>query len=97
MKKVYASFAAAIVSVFSISALGQQSLATCSAEKTHQMELTRDIKMAPQPRIDPYTHRTYSGFDKNKAQDEVNRIDEWLWKNCREYSEELRNIEQQYM
>ena len=78
-------------------AAAQESLGACTAEKTRQMELMRSIKSAPPPRIDPYTHHPYSSFDTVKAQEDVNRIDEWLWKNCREYSEEMRKIEQQYM
>jgi hypothetical protein len=78
-------------------AIAQESLSACTSQKTHQMELMRTIKSAPPPRVDPYTHRTYSSFDKVKAQEDVNRIDEWLWKNCREFSNEMRSIEQQYM
>jgi opacity protein-like surface antigen len=88
--------ALAILSVSAV-ATAQESLATCSAQKNQQMELIRNIKLAPEPSIDPYTHRSYSRFDKTRAQADVNRIDEWLWKNCREYSNELRSIEQQYM
>lgn len=29
--------------------------------------------------------------------DQANRLDEWLWKNCRSYSEELRDLEQNQM
>ena len=78
-------------------AMSQEPLDTCSSEKTRQMELKRTIKSLPTPRYDSYTRRTYSRFDPTQAQDEVNRIDEWLWKNCRSYSEEMRKIEQGYM
>lgn len=78
-------------------AMSQESLSTCSSEKTRQMELIKNIKSAPAPRYDPYTRRTYSRFDPTQAQEDVNRIDEWLWKNCRNYSEEMRKIEQGYM
>jgi len=97
MKKYYASISIFIASIFSIAVHAQESLSACSAQKTQQMELLRSIKLAPEPKTDPYTHRTYSRFDKVRAQDDVNRIDEWLWKNCREHSQELRQIEQQYM
>ncbi len=29
--------------------------------------------------------------------EQANRLDEWLWKNCRSYSEELRDLEQDQM
>jgi hypothetical protein len=87
---------AGVVAGSSVTA-AQESLSTCIAEKTRQMELTRSIKSAPPPRIDPHTHRPYTTFDAVRAQQDVNRIDEWLWKNCRENSEEMRKIEQQYM
>lgn len=86
-----------IMAIFCAAAGADESLSTCSAQKTHQMELMRNIKLAPSPPANPYSSRTYSSFDKQKAQDDVNRIDEWLWKNCRPFSEEMRTIEQQYM
>lgn len=36
-----------------------------------------------------------AGASKSKRSAE--QIDEWLWKNCRDYSYELRNLEQQQM
>jgi hypothetical protein len=33
----------------------------------------------------------------NKSKRSAEQIDEWLWKNCRDYSYELRNLEQQQM
>ncbi len=95
--KLVAIALAYVASNFSALVSAQESLSTCASEKTRQMELEKSIKLAPPPRIDPYTHRVYSDFDSIKAQDDVDRIDEWLWKNCREYSEEMRKIEQQYM
>jgi hypothetical protein len=93
-----AYFILSAATVFSSSlAMSQESLGACSSEKTRQMELMRSIKSAPAPRYDPYTRRTYSRFDPTQAQEDVNRIDEWLWKNCRNYSEEMRKIEQGYM
>lgn len=33
----------------------------------------------------------------NGDMEQANRLDEWLWKNCRSYSEELRDLEQDQM
>jgi hypothetical protein len=33
----------------------------------------------------------------SKSRRSAEQIDEWLWKNCRDYSYELRNLEQQRM
>jgi hypothetical protein len=33
----------------------------------------------------------------NGALDQANRLDDWLWKNCRGYSQELRDLEQDEM
>lgn len=81
----------------SSAATAQASLSACTSEKTHQMELARNIKSASSSRNDPYAHRSYDRFDRAGAQDEIKNIDEWLWKNCRDYSNEMRSIEQQYM
>jgi hypothetical protein len=97
MNRTCLNFSVVFGLIFGTTGYAQESLNTCTAEKTHQMELIRSIKLAPEPKTDPYTRRTYNSFDKVRAQDDVNRIDEWLWKNCREYSEELRKVEQQYM
>ena len=92
------AFLILIAAAFSSSlAMSQESLSACSSEKTRQMELVRRIKSNPAPRYDPYTRRTYNSFDATQAQEDANRIDEWLWKNCRDYSEEMRKIEQGYM
>lgn len=61
------------------------------------MELTRRVKSAPTYRTDPYANRSYRSENKSALQDDINRLDEWLWRNCRSHSEEMRKIEQQYM
>ena len=99
MKRLFVNAALLSLSTAMLTAIAHadESLATCEAEKTRQMELTREIKSAPTTSVDRYTGRTYSRINKKQLQDDVNRMDEWLWKNCRSYSSEMRNIEQQYM
>ena len=70
-------------------------LKSCSAKKIQQMEMTR---RAHDGSASGKSHRSHSKrADTGNSQLKAERIDEWLWKNCRSYSEEMRSIEQQYM
>jgi hypothetical protein len=96
-KSAFLSLPAGLLLTLSISTYADESLATCEAEKASQMRLSQQLKRPSKAEYDPYTRRTYDRFDASAAKDEIERIDTWLWKNCRSYSEELRKIEQQYM
>jgi hypothetical protein len=39
--------------------------------------------------------RSRSG--SSKSRENADRLDEWLWKNCRDYANELRTLEQERM
>jgi hypothetical protein len=38
-----------------------------------------------------------SGKGPSKRRQNVDKLEEWLWKNCGSYAHELRNLEQQRM
>lgn len=81
--------------IFTQLGLADATLKSCSAKKIQQMEITRRAHdgSASSKSYRKHSKRTDSGNSQLKAE----RIDEWLWKNCRSYSEEMRSIEQQYM
>jgi len=38
-----------------------------------------------------------SSSGRSKTRQDANQLDEWLWKNCRDYAQELRTLEQERM
>lgn len=84
-----------IASILSSAAIADETLAHCSAKKTQQMELTQRMR-AGTPAKTSHRKKGHSTRTTNTRQ-RIDDIDEWLWKNCRNYSEEMRTIEQQYM
>lgn len=72
-----------------------ESLASCSKQKHHQLELTaKNRQGAPsRSRSKKSSKQTSSTTTRQK----INQIDDWLWKNCRSHAAEMRTIEQQYM
>jgi hypothetical protein len=96
--KFYVAPLLTITACLSLCAHADESFETCSSTKVRQMELQRSIKAelnrgqstAPDDR---YRYRP----DTTAMQQEEQKLEEWLWKSCRDYSNELRNIEQQYM
>jgi hypothetical protein len=87
-----------ITAFLSFSALADESLESCSDAKVRQMELQRSIKTElnrgqSSAQDNRYHHRP----DTAAMQQEAQTLEEWLWKSCRNYSNELRSIEQQYM
>lgn len=70
-------------------------LKSCSAKKIQQMEITRRGHSSTSRATKRGRHSKAS--TSTSPQVKADQIDEWLWKNCRSYSEEMRSIEQQYM
>ncbi len=64
----------------------------CEKAKLRQLDLQQARKQAS-----PSHKRKKSKQGRESAGSSVEQIDEWLWKNCREYAYELRTLEQQRM
>jgi hypothetical protein len=81
--------------LFSPLGCADATLKSCSAKKIQQMEITRRAHngSVSSKKSGGHSKRSSSSSPQLKA----DQIDEWLWKNCRSYSEEMRSIEQQYM
>jgi hypothetical protein len=74
---------------FSVTQVHAADLRECEKAKLRQLKLERAA------------HNKSSGSKKksgaSKSRQSAEQIDEWLWKNCRNYSYELRTLEQQQM
>jgi|KBSSwiStaDraftv2_1062776.scaffolds.fasta_scaffold62215_5 hypothetical protein len=64
----------------------------CEKAKLQQLRLTERARTSA-PTKTRSKHRPSANSTRATADD----IDTWLWKNCREYSYELRTLEQQRM
>lgn len=64
----------------------------CEKAKLRQLDLQQSQKTASPSR----KHNSSKSRSAN-VRGNVEQLDEWLWKNCREYSYELRTLEQQKM
>jgi hypothetical protein len=64
----------------------------CEKAKIRQLNLEQSRRAAS-----PSHKRKSSKHRSESASDSAEQIDDWLWKNCREYSYELRTLEQQRM
>lgn len=64
----------------------------CEKAKLRQLDLEQTRREAS-----PARKRKHSRQHGERSHDSVESLDEWLWKNCREYSYELRTLEQQRM
>ena len=64
----------------------------CEKAKLRQLDLQQRQKTAS-----PSHSRKSSKSRQRSAHVSIEQLDEWLWKNCREYSYELRTLEQQRM
>lgn len=62
----------------------------CEKAKLHQLRLQQE----PSPRKTAKRKRSTDGASRYQRAEE---IDTWLWKNCREFSYELRKLEQEKM
>jgi hypothetical protein len=73
-----------------------------SAAQAHAADL-RECEKAKlrQLKLERAAHNKSSGSKKksgaSKSRQSAEQLDEWLWKNCRNYSYELRTLEQQQM
>ena len=75
--------------LFCTSLYADATLETCSKKKIRQMELIE--------RKHSSTSRSKKSSKRVSVRQQVEQIDEWLWKNCRSHAAEMRQIEQQYM
>lgn len=64
----------------------------CEQAKLRQLDLEQSHRQAS-----PSHKRKSARSSVKKVSASAERIDDWLWKNCREYSYELRTLEQQRM
>lgn len=74
---------------FSLSAHGSE-WHECEKAKLHELKLQRGAD----------EHKTSKRKSRHRAENNhqsVEEIDTWLWKNCREFSYELRQLEQEKM
>jgi len=88
----------AITALLPLSTHADESFESCRSTKVRQMELQRSIKTElnrgqSTAQDDRYRYRP----DTTAMQQQEQKLEEWLWKSCRDYSNELRSIEQQYM
>jgi len=64
----------------------------CEKAKLQQLRLAEHARTSA-----PTKHRSKHRASTNSSHTSVDDIETWLWKNCREYSYELRTLEQQRM
>jgi hypothetical protein len=64
----------------------------CEQAKLRQLDLQQSRRQASASH-----KRKKSTSRSSQSRASVESLDDWLWKNCREYSYELRTLEQQRM
>jgi hypothetical protein len=64
----------------------------CEQAKLRQLDMEQSRRQSS-----PSHKRKSAHSGTKKVSASAERIDDWLWKNCREYSYELRSLEQQRM
>ncbi|MDB6063652.1 MAG: hypothetical protein JWM78_3755 [Verrucomicrobiaceae bacterium] len=64
----------------------------CEKAKLRQLDLQQSKRTAS-----PSNKRKSSRSRGEGAHDSAEQLEDWLWKNCRQYSYELRTLEQQRM
>lgn len=89
--KTHRTVVAILTAAFCVAASADASLEACSKKKTRQMELLERRHPAPG------RGRKQAKRSAADIRQQVEKIDQWLWKNCRSHAEEMRTIEQQYM
>lgn len=94
--KITALTLSILFTLHSMPALGDESFERCAAQKNRQLALMQKIRTGPAA-TSRHKSRSKKQFNAVDAQTNVDEIDEWLWRNCRSYANELRTIEQQHM
>jgi hypothetical protein len=96
--KFYVVSLSAMTVLLSFPAHADETFESCSGAKVRQMELQQSIKTeANRAGAEQSRDRRYRRPDTVVMQQEEQLLEEWLWKSFRDYSNELRSIEQQYM
>jgi hypothetical protein len=66
----------------------------CEKTKLHQLDLQQAQRQASPSHKSHQRKKTKQGGASRAS---VAQLDDWLWQNCRDYSYELRTLEQQHM
>lgn len=85
-----------LCTLLTLPALADESFERCAAQKNRQLDLMQKVRTGSSAKS---RHKSHSKkrFNAVEAQTNVDEIDDWLWRNCRSYANELRTIEQQRM
>ena len=78
-----------VLFIFSLCAHGAE-WRDCEKAKLHELKLQRSAN-------EHKTSKRKSRHHSENSQQSTEEIDTWLWKNCREFSYELRQLEQEKM